>query len=119
MSWMLPFASLLLLGAVSASRAPVRDRLALNIGINCRWEPQCIRTQQFGRRDAVQYIRRYNPPRWRIAQCRRNARRYGNRLDWTGFNNCVRNAAIRYRPRALRRSGPAKRNMRRSGHKMH
>jgi hypothetical protein len=105
MSWMLPLAAVLLLGdaASSASRAPLQDGFALNIGINCRWEQQCIRAQHFGMRAAVQYVERSDPPRWRIHQCKRNAWRYGNRLDWIGFNNCVRNAALRPQPPATKR----------------
>ena len=121
MTWMLPLAAVLLLGeaAPSASRAPLQDRVALNIGINCRWEQQCIRSQQFGMRGAAQYIERYDPPLWRIHQCKRNAWRKGNRLDWTGFNNCVRNAAFRYQPPARRPSTGARRHKRPGRHKRH
>jgi hypothetical protein len=80
--------------------APIYDAAALNIGISCQWQMRCMTAQRHAMKHALKYVSKYRPPSSRIAQCNRNASRQprGTRVDWVGFNNCVRNAAIVYIP---------------------
>src|SRR4051812_2641645 len=81
-------------GAAQA-RVPLYDSIGLNIGINCRWQRSCIRDQQRAMKRALGYVRNQQPPVWRVQLCNRNASRGRNRVDWVGFDNCIRNAALR------------------------
>ena len=80
--------------------APIYDTAALNIGINCQWQMRCMSAQRHAMKHSLKYVAKYRPPPSRLAQCNRNASRErgGTRVDWVGFNNCVRNAAIVYIP---------------------
>lgn len=78
--------------------APINDPVQLNIGISCRWDTNCVKQQQRAMRKSLAYVAKYHPPLWRIQQCNRNASRGTAKVDWTGFNNCVRNAGLVYRP---------------------
>jgi hypothetical protein len=84
------------------SRPPIYDSVRLNIGINCRWERRCIATQYRAMNAALQYVRSARPKAARIHLCNRNASRGRNRVDWVGFNNCIRNAALRTRHMGLK-----------------
>jgi hypothetical protein len=54
---------------------------------------------------ALKYVRSERPPVWRIQLCNRNAKRGRNRVDWIGFNNCIRNESLRPTPlRSAKRS---------------
>ena len=77
------------------ARAPLYDRTSLNIGINCRWERHCIAVQQRAMRRALEYVRTRHPPTSRIHLCNRNASRGPYRVDWVGFDNCIRNLALK------------------------
>lgn len=74
--------------------APLYDPVALNVGINCQWEPSCQRRQLKAMAQTRQFIARTHPPLWRIHLCNRNARRSAARVDWVGFNACIRNARL-------------------------
>lgn len=89
-------AALALLAAASEGRAvaPLYDPVALNIGINCQWQQSCQRQQMKGLADARKFIAKMNPPLWRIHLCNRNARRGPARIDWVGFNGCIRNTKL-------------------------
>jgi len=78
--------------------APLYDAVALNIGVNCQWQKRCIGSQRRAMNDARKYIAKYNPPLWRIHLCNRNAARTRDRVDWVGFNNCIRNDALQPPP---------------------
>jgi hypothetical protein len=79
------------------SRPPIQDSVRLNIGINCRWERSCIAAQQRAMNAALSYVRNARPAAARIHVCNRNASRGRYRVDWIGFNNCIRNATLRIR----------------------
>jgi hypothetical protein len=100
MSWRPALVALALLGGPACARAaaPLYDPVILNIGLNCQWQQSCMSHQQRAMKHALKYMEKYHPPLWRIAQCNRNASRYMQRTDWIGFNNCVRNEALAYRP---------------------
>jgi hypothetical protein len=88
-------------------RAPLYDAATLNIGINCQWQQRCMLSQQRAKRRALSYVKSQQPPVWRIHLCNRNASRGRNRVDWVGFDNCIRNASLKFRRtsqlRAMRR----------------
>lgn len=101
MKW--AFAALLAAPAASGvadarSAAPIYDPVSLNIGLNCKWDERCIKQQQRAMRRATGFVQSKRPATWRIQQCNRNAARGRSRVDWIGFDNCIRNASLRYTP---------------------
>ena len=84
---------------------PLRDPVFLNIGFVCNWQDGCIRKQQAAMKRSLNYVETRDPPRWKIELCNRNASRNRGkgRVDWIGFNNCIRNPAIRSRSNQRRR----------------
>ena len=98
MKWILTAAiGIIWLPAASnaARRPPLHDPVALNIGINCQWERGCMSRQRGAMKKALAYVARTNPPQWRVQLCNRNAGKSGTRLDWVGFDHCIRNQALR------------------------
>jgi hypothetical protein len=90
-------------GAADAKLPPLRDPVFLNIGFVCQWREPCIGRQQRAMRHALGYVRKHHPPAWKVQLCNRNASRNRGRgrVDWIGFNNCVRNERLQ-RPVARR-----------------
>ena len=76
-----------------ATAAPLHDPVSLNIGLNCQWQPRCMDQQRSAMKRALTYVRKAQPAAWRIHQCNRNAARKRNRVDWVGFDNCIRNTS--------------------------
>ena len=89
--------------AAEAKTPPLKDPVFLNIGFVCRWQEGCIERQQRAMKRALDYVKRQRPPAWKIQLCNRNAYRNGTRKDWIGFNNCIRNPALRPPPARKRR----------------
>jgi hypothetical protein len=97
-------------------RAPLQDPSVLNIGLNCQWQQRCIKDQQRAMKRALKFVRKEQPPVWRVELCNRNAGRQRYRVDWIGFDNCIRNTVLRpiparimvikKRPRRQTRSAP-------------
>ena len=86
-------------GAEAATQLPpLRNPAVLNIGFVCRWQDRCIQNQQKAMRHSLKFVAQYEPPTWRIQLCNRNAARNGTRVDWVGFNNCIRNPDLRPPP---------------------
>ena len=85
----------LVMGARPArTAAPLYDPVVLNIGINCQWQQHCQQQQRKAMADAARFIAAKHPPLWKIHLCNRNARRSPARIDWVGFNRCIRNKQI-------------------------
>ena len=74
--------------------APLYDPVTLNIGLACQWQQRCIADQTKAMRRALKYVKNKQPPHWRIQTCNRNASRKRFRVDWVGFDNCIRNASV-------------------------
>ncbi len=74
--------------------APLYDPVILNIGINCQWKQHCEHKQRDAMKDAGQFIAARHPPLWKVHMCNRNARRATARVDWVGFNSCIRNSRL-------------------------
>jgi hypothetical protein len=74
--------------------APLYDPVALNIGINCQWQQHCERQQLKAMQRARRYIAGQHPAPWKVQLCNRNARRGRARVDWIGFNSCIRNERL-------------------------
>ncbi len=87
-------AALVAASAAAAKQPPLRNPAVLNIGFVCKWQARCIDKQQDAMSDALKYVKKRRPPVWKIQQCNRNAGRNGTRVDWVGFNNCIRNASL-------------------------
>jgi hypothetical protein len=77
---------------------PLHDSVSLNIGLNCQWQQRCIADQKKAMKRALKYVKKYEPPAWRVHLCNKNASRHRFRVDWIGFNNCIRNADLRPLP---------------------
>jgi hypothetical protein len=88
--------------AAGNARAPLGDPLILNIGLNCQWQQRCMSGQHRAMKRALKYVRKEQPASWRIEMCNRNAARSRYRVDWVGFDNCVRNGALRPAPTPAR-----------------
>ncbi len=84
--------------AQARSTPPLRNPALLNIGFVCHWQSRCIKKQQSEMRQALRYVKKYSPPAWKVQLCNRNSSRNGTRKDWIGFNNCIRNPALRPPP---------------------
>ncbi|HEY6661971.1 MAG TPA: hypothetical protein VIZ66_03515 [Sphingomicrobium sp.] len=84
--------------AEARSPPPLRNPALLNIGFVCRWQPGCIRQQEREMQGALRYVKKTSLPAWKIQLCNRNSSRNGTRKDWVGFNNCIRNPALRPPP---------------------
>jgi hypothetical protein len=96
MKWGFAAALVALSSAAMAAQAaaPLYDTVGLNIGFNCRWQQSCIAEQQRAMKHSLVYVKKRQPPVWRLHLCNRNASRGRNRVDWVGFNNCIRNASL-------------------------
>lgn len=97
----LSFAITLLASTMSADaqrRPALLQPAVLNIGHICDWNRRCMRKQQQAMRRALDYANKHRPPVWKVQMCNRNASRRWSRVDWVGFNNCIRNASLRPAP---------------------
>ena len=74
---------------------PINNPALLNIGFVCRWQERCISRQQRAMKSSLGYLEKYRLPAWKVQLCNRNSSRNGTRKDWIGFNNCIRNPAVR------------------------
>jgi hypothetical protein len=89
--------------AAGAARTPVlHDGIALNIGVNCQWQPRCMAQQRTAMNHALRFVAKARPSQWQVQLCNRNAGRGGNRVDWIGFDHCIRNAALK-QPASLKK----------------
>lgn len=97
MRWILAIALLAFGSAAVAARHPLLyDPVALNIGVNCQWQSRCMTLQRSAMTRALSYVRIRKPPRAQIQLCNRNARRGGNRVDWIGYEHCIKNPALKH-----------------------
>lgn len=107
MNWTLAAAAFALATAGAAEarleRPPLYDPVMLNIGFTCQWEHRCMVMQNEAMTRALKYVRKRQPPSWRVEQCNRNAARRRQRVDWVGFENCIRNPVLRATPPMARR----------------
>lgn len=84
------------LAGTAQARPPLRNPAVLNIGFVCRWNAHCMAKQEKAMKRALKYVRKQNPPDWKIQYCNRNAARGGStRVDWVGYDNCIRNPRVR------------------------
>jgi hypothetical protein len=101
MKWIFGAAAVLAISpaaAIAAQRPMLYDAVALNIGVNCQWQTGCIKQQRVAMKHALGYVAKERPPQWRVHLCNRNASRGGVRVDWVGFNHCIRNASLKPAP---------------------
>jgi hypothetical protein len=100
MKWTFAAAALAVLStpAVAEQQPLLYDAVALNIGINCSWQGRCMSSQRRAMNAALKYVARNRPPHWRVQLCNRNAHRGSARVDWIGFDHCIRNETLRPPP---------------------
>jgi hypothetical protein len=95
--------AVLLMTAMPAGAAPGRailyDPVALNIGVGCQWQVRCIAQQRAAMVSALSYVARKKPSQSFVHLCNRNASRGGGRVDWVGYENCIRNPRLKRRSR--------------------
>jgi len=115
MKWTAAAAAALILcsvdAAARAAHPPLNNPALLNIGLSCRWDMKCMGGQRKAMNRALGYVRKARPPAWRIQLCNRNAGRGYQRVDWVGFDHCIRNSALRPTVPAARRQ-PKRRHVR-------
>ena len=101
MRWILGAALLVtaLPAGAGSSRAILYDAVALNIGVGCQWQAPCITRQRTAMVSALSYVARKKPSQSLIHLCNRNASRGGGRVDWVGYENCIRNPRLKRRSR--------------------
>jgi hypothetical protein len=98
MKWILGATAACAMLPVSAridARPMIHDPVALNIGINCQWQPYCMGQQRAAMMRSLSYVATRPAPQWRLQLCNRNAGRSRTRVDWVGFDHCIRNSALR------------------------
>jgi hypothetical protein len=100
MKWaILPVALILMpVAAHARGRPPLSDPVSLNIGLVCQWQDRCMAAQKKAMKRALNFVRKGQLPSWRVQLCNRNAGRSRYRVDWVGFENCVRNDTLRPLP---------------------
>ena len=96
-------AGMLASAAQARGKPPLRNPALLNIGFVCRWQSPCIRTQERAMFRSLKHMRSYPPAAWKVQLCNRNSARNGTRKDWVGFENCLRNTALRAPPKQRRK----------------
>ena len=74
---------------------PLKNPALLNIGFVCQWQQRCIDRQQKAMKRSIAYVKRHDPPDWKVQVCNRNAGRNGTRVDWVGYENCITNPQSR------------------------
>lgn len=85
-------------GGSLEAKPPLGDPVTLNIGINCQWQQSCMKTQSKAMKRALKFVSKSQPPPWRVQLCNRNAGRQRVRVDWVGFDNCIRNFTLQPLP---------------------
>jgi len=106
MKWILAAAIVAGTFAISSGasgRPLLHDPVLLNIGVTCQWQEHCMAAQRSAMRQSLYYVSKKRPPQWRLQLCNRNAARGGYRVDWIGFNNCIRNLSLKRPMRSARR----------------
>lgn len=105
MKWAL-VASFILIPAAAdarANRPPLQDPVFLNIGLACQWQAGCMGLQLRAMDRALQYVSKRRPRPEAVQLCNRNASRKRSRVDWVGFDNCIRNSRMRSAATASKR----------------
>ena len=93
--------------APALARPMLHDPVALNIGVNCQWQKRCMTLQREAMTRSLSYVARARPPQWKVQLCNRNAGRGGYRVDWVGFDHCIRNLSLKRAAQPRRRKGAA------------
>lgn len=91
------------MGRGAFARSLLHDPVHLNIGVSCQWQKRCMAAQGSAMKRSLSYVSTNRPPQWRLQLCNRNAARGGYRVDWVGFDNCIRNPALKRPSRSNRR----------------
>jgi hypothetical protein len=80
--------------SAAPARGIVHDPVMLNIGVNCQWQSSCMKLQRSAMKRTLAYVASNHPPHWKVQLCNHNASRGGDRVDWVGFDHCIRNPTL-------------------------
>jgi hypothetical protein len=96
-SWTLPTLTLcaLLISGAAAAQSTRAHPVIHNIGSLCRWQKSCMAQQQLAMQRALNFVAVSRPASWRVHLCNRNASRAHNKMDWAGFDACIRNKKLK------------------------
>ena len=81
--------------AAEARRVPAIHPVVRNINLLCKSQSACVQRQWRAMQNAFAFMRAKRLPVWKIEQCNLNAAKQRTRIDWIGFNNCIRNPKVR------------------------
>lgn len=81
------------------ARPLLHDPVELNIGINCQWQARCMAAQRLAMKRSLAYVAEVRPPHSQVQLCNRNAARGGYRVDWVGYDHCIRNPKLKRQSR--------------------
>jgi hypothetical protein len=100
--WILPFSAIiaLLISAAGNTQTRRAHPVIQNIGTLCKWQKACMAKQQHSMQRALSYVAVNRPASWRVHLCNRNASRARNKVDWVGFDACIRNKKLK-RPKGF------------------
>ena len=82
-------------GAVAAPGVAAIHPVVRNINLLCKSQSSCTQRQWRAMQSAFAFMREKRIPVWKIEQCNRNAAKQRSRIDWIGFNNCIRNSKVK------------------------
>ena len=93
-------AAAMMFASASASARPLlHDPVELNIGVNCQWQARCMAEQRIAMKRSLAYVSSVRPPHSQVQLCNRNAARGGYRVDWVGYEHCIRNPKMKRQSR--------------------
>ncbi len=96
MRWIAPLMlGLATAGVADAARGPAVHPVVRNINLLCGSQSACVQRQWRSMQNAFAFMRTKRPPVWKIEQCNRNAAKQRSRIDWIGFDNCIRNPKVK------------------------
>lgn len=90
----------LVVSAAASAQVRRAHPVIQNIGTLCKWQKACIAKQQHSMQRALSYVAVNRPASWRVHLCNRNASRARNKVDWVGFDACIRNKKLK-RPKGF------------------
>lgn len=95
--WILPITALgaLLVSAAASAQTRRTHPVVQNAGALCRWQKPCMARQQLSMQRALNFVAVSRPATWRVHLCNRNASRARNKIDWVGFDACIRNPKLK------------------------
>ena len=80
-------------------------RWQLNIGVNCQWQSRCMEPASTAMKRALNYVAGEASAAVASSTVQPQCGRGGYRVDWIGFDHCIRNKSLRRPNTARHRAG--------------